>query len=1166
MNYRNKKDLPFWGKCLFFRKALFSMRCIVLFLFLGALQSLAAMGYSQITLLTLEKENATIREILSSIEQESEFYFTYNLSQIDVNKKTSVHVTDKNISEVLDAIFPGGDIKYTINDRHIVLYKDAAETSKTNTAGKNSAQQQERTITGTVVDNNGEPLIGVNIQINGTANGTITNLDGQFTLSGIASGSTLVVSYIGFVTQNIRIGNSTELKIVLLEDSKMIEDVVVVGYGTQRKETLTGAVSSIKTDEILTTKSDNVINTLQGKVSGLLIRQGTGEPGQYDSGISIRGFGDPLYVIDGIIIARDGKSEFARINPEDIENISILKDASASIYGMNASNGVVVVTTKRGQTGQARVSYSGMFSLTMPTGMPNLVSSYEDRLIKNEFRRNVGQQPSTSAEDLEHYKNGDEGYPDFDWIDAYLKDATPAHSHNLSVRGGNDKINYYTSLGYRRNNGFIKNGLIYDEQYTLRNNFSAQLTKELKMNFNMSGRVDKRQNGVEPWIWTYKTLIVNDRGVEPYTLADNGHLSAVGPENKNPEALISPTLLGYNLTEKINGNTTLDFVYSPKFAPGLSVTLLGSFEFASDKEMKYRNTYQIYNYKTDLPVGQGSGNGENSYQSQMWLYKRTYGKIQLDYEKTFGDHALKGTFVAEASQRKDDMLLGKRLYVGMFTFEELNQATASTATNEGTRGAERYAAFIGRLNYNYQQKYLLEAMVRYDGSYKYSPRKMWSTFPSVSVGWRISEESFMKDNLTWLENLKLRASYGSSGKDQGDYYEWLYAYNNSQDRGYTFNGTGWTNGMIPPGVVNDLLTWRRSTITNVGLDFTVLRNLDMSIEWFERRNTGVLAFRVVTTPNTFGASLPKENVDSEMNNGFDLEVKYRGKAGKDFKYTLGANVTFARFKYLHVERAPFTSQWDKWRNSSENRYTGRLSIYTWDGRYTSIGQYNEAPLVGSSLGNTKMLPGSYRIQDNNGDGRINGDDMIYNQWTFGNEVNPPLQFGFNANFSYKSWDLAMTFQGASLYSVAYRHDDTMGYGERYPTTHRRFFDRWHTAIGADGNPMDPLNPSSTWIPGLYPAGRPNFNNTSDGLMIDVWRPNATYLRMKNIELGYTLPKSAMNVVGLNNLRLYVNATNMLTFAADIFKEIDPEKREGDYNNSLSYPLMKSVNFGVNISF
>jgi TonB-linked SusC/RagA family outer membrane protein len=477
------------------------------------------------------------------------------------------------------------------------------------------------------------------------------------------------------------------------------------------------------------------------------------------------------------------------------------------------------------------------------------------------------------------------------------------------------------------------------------------------------------------------------------------------------------------------------------------------------------------------------------------------------------------------------------------------------------------------LNYDYQGKYLAEVMMRYDGSFRYAPAQRWSLFPSASVGWRISEESFLKDNVSWLDNLKIRASWGESGRDQGNLYEYMPAYTAAANHGYIFNNAV-TLGFYPPGVVNENMTWVKSRIINIGVDITVIKNLDITIEGYERRLTGILADRVASVPNTFGASFPQENLNSERNVGLELDVRWRGSIGKDFKYTVGGNVSYTRFQYLHRERAKFNSQYDRWREGNSttanqdmftgnsNRYTGAGWLYDWDGRYTSLSDYETAPLQnGGARGNTRMLPGQYRIIDANGDGRITGEDEQLIGWGFG-DLNPPLQFGINLDASYKSWDISMLFQGASLYALSYRNNDIWGYG-RYPTLHEKFLDRWHLADPND----DPFDPNAQWVEGKYPAGRLyNYDNTTDANVIDVWKPNSTYLRLKNIEIGYTLPSKAAQTIGIGSLRVYVNATNLLTITRKELREYDPEKWENAWNAGLSYPIMKAVNFGINIGF
>ncbi|MDH6358724.1 TonB-dependent receptor [Parabacteroides sp. PF5-9] len=1128
---------------------------------------LVSSGYMAATQLTLDIKEKSVRDVIKEIEKASDYRFFYNEGLIGLNEKISIEVNDENIETVLEQISRNTTVTYTMRDNHQVVLFAKAE----------KVQQNGKTISGTITDNTGEPLIGVNVQISGVAIGTISDVNGEFTLQGVTPGTTLLVSYIGYVTQQIRVGDANHYNITMREDSKALDEVVVVGYGTQKKATLVGAVASINSDELLTTKTDNVINNMQGKMAGLLIRQQTGEPGDFGNMISIRGFGTPVIVIDGIVRTNDGATELAQLTSDDIESVSILKDASAAIYGMNAANGVIIVTTKKGEEGKARLSYSGLFGMKMPTGMPEMANAYQYRMMENEFQRNIGAAPRYSDDLLQKYKNGEPGYQDWDWIDMYMYKSVPAHNHTVSVRGGSDKVKYFTSLGYNEDNGLLKSDVQYYKRYTFRSNVTAELTKDLKMNVLVSGRVDKSQRGHEDFIWTYKSFIVNDRGVGPYALGSTDHLSAVGPEDKNPAALISPDLEGYRRNENTTGSAQLDLTYTAPFLPGLSVNVLGSYDIKQYNESDKEASHDLYDYYTDTYT---KTRGQDRYWNQIRLYNKAYTRIQANYSEKFGDHSLDVTGVFEASQDRYDKLRGDRSYSDLFTFDILDQASASTASNEGNREFRRYVAFVGRANYDYKGKYLLEGMIRRDGSYRYAPGKRWATFPSVSAAWRVSEEEFFKNLAPFVDNLKLRASYGESGRDQGNAYEYLPAYTSDTRRGYVFEDGTLTTGMYPPGVVNDNMTWVKAKFFNVGVDLDILRNkFSATFEYFQRKNTGILANRISSVPNTFGASFPQENLNSDLNRGIELQLKYRDGIGKDFKYTVGANLTFARTKRLHVERAPFTSQWDRWRNGNEDRYTGRSLIYSYNGQYGSLNEYEAAPLSGGNRGNSKMLPGAYRITDVNGDGRISGEDQLFKNWSYGtsgytsgaseavdgvswNRVNPPLQFGFTFDGSYKSWDLSLLLQGAALYSLNYHMNDIWGYG-RYPTMHARFLDRWHTASPTD----DPLDPNTQWIAGKFPAGRPyNYDNTTDANIIDVWRPKVAYLRLKNIELGYTVPQTILNKVGIERLRVFVNGTNLLTFAEENVRKMDPERQENAWNAGLSYPIMKAVNFGVNLNF
>ena len=1174
------------------KKALFIMRCMLLFVLLGTLQSFAAISYSQATMITLAKEDASIKEILALIEEESEFYFTYNLNQIDVNKKTTIDVQDMDIAEILDQLFSGDDVKYTISDRHIVLYKEASHAAtetkaeiahslerteiarrnepsslveaKRTTAIATQAQQQTRTISGTVIDHLGEPLIGVNIRIKeNTSLGTITNTDGQFNLPNVPQGSTLVISYVGYITQEIAIGSSSTFTITMREDAQSLDELVVVGYGVQKKQSLTGAITSISSEQIETTKTDNLITNLQGKMPGLLIRQKSGEPGDYGAQISIRGFGEPLIVIDGV--ARDGAEQMAQMNPDDIESISILKDASAAIYGMNAANGVLMITTKRGQSGKARFAYQGMFGMQIPTGMETTVDAYTYRLMANEMRRNGGDPDEYGQEILDMYKNNEPGYTDTDWIDLYMRDYASRTSHTMSVRGGSNNVRYSVSFGYNDTGGLLASNIQYDKRYNLRTNLTADITKDLELFVGISGTYTKTQTPREDFIWTYKTLQINDRGVGPYAIgSDDKHYSYIQPEGKNPASLVDPNGDGYRRYKRYRFSSDVKLIYTTPFDRNLKFSVQAAFDPAILNRSMLRRATDLYNYYTDTYVSTYEYFG---YENEFRMDTRLFMNGMVSWAKTWNRaHNFSTTGVVEMTYNRADQLQGTRQYSDIFTSDIINQGTSTTASNEGFREFRKTAAYFGRVNYDYMGKYLFEATGRYDGSYVFSPNSRWGFFPSVSLAWRISEESFLKNALPFVSNLKLRASIGETGWARGvDAFQYIAGYSSSNGRGYVFNDGELTVGMTPPGVVNDKMSWQTNRISNIGLDFDLWNGkFGGVVEYFERKTTGILATPSRDIPNIFGASIAEENLNSNINKGIELELYHRGQIGGDLSYIVSGNVTFVRRKILYREGRTYSSQWQKWtasQNNSDYRYDGRMGLYHYDGQYQSLIEYETAPLLGGTMGNSRMLPGSYRLIDRNNDGRITSADQYYNHWTFGSGVNPPLQFGLNLNLSYKSFDLNALFQGAALFSINHRNNDIWGYG-RYPTLHKKYLDRWRPTNATD----DPYDPNTQWTSGFYPALRKSFANTTDENAIDIWRIPATYLRLKTLEVGYNLPRNFIRNLGLSNVRVFASGTNLFTLCRKELREIDPEKNENSWDAGLSYPIMKDLLLGININF
>jgi TonB-linked SusC/RagA family outer membrane protein len=1149
-------------------------RILFLFLFFVVFHTTAINMDALNVNIEIHSNELSIKQFLTEVEHQTDFLILYRNDDIDVSRIVYIKNKKGNLSSMLNEVFSGTDIRYEFQNKYIVLAKNVPSENNV------PSQQQTRTITGTVTDESGEPLIGASVGIKGTTKGTITDAEGKFSINQVSSDNQLVISYIGYIAQEINIGNQNSFNIRLAEDRQMLEEVVVVGYGTQRKETLSGAVTAIKADEIITTKTENFISNIQGKVAGLLIRQQTGEPGVFDNMISIRGYGSPLVIIDGVTRsgreAGDAVKELAQLSAEDIESVSILKDAAAAIYGMNAANGAIIVTTKKGTSqGKAKFAYTGLYGIKTPTGMELTMDAYNYMLMANEMQRNDGKgmYAAYDSDLLEKYRTNQPGYQDIDWIDLTMHKSVSQQNHNLSVRGGTDKVQYFSSAGFTSDEGLLSSDIMYYKRLNFRSNITATLTNDLKMNVGFSGRQDKRQSKRDDFWAVYKALVTSERGKNWHTMDNEEHYTLIAPEGKNLMAFIDPDVDGYRRWETLNGQAQVELTYTVPFVKGLTLSALTDYNIRQINESYLSRSYPLYDYFSDLYQ---ATYGTDSYYNRIDLYEKAYLRVMATYNKKISSHSFNIMGAMEGSKERADRLRGQRLYSDLYTHDILNQGTATTATNEGFREFGRLAAYFGRVNYDYANKYLVELVGRYDGSYRYAPEKRWVFFPSASIGWRLSEEAFVKNLLPFLDNLKIRASYGESGRDAGDAFQYIPGYTSSAARGYIFDAGTLTTGMYPPGVVNNSLSWVTARISNIGIDFDLPGGkFGGSFDLFKRKNTGILATRITTVPNFFGASFPQENINSDMNVGMEVNLTHQGKIGNDFTYYVTANTTYARQKRLHTERAAFTSQWNKWLNGNEDRYTGRSLIFNYDGQYTSLEELETAPLHGGTLGNSKMLPGEFRITDTNGDGVINNNDRVFDNWAFGDEgytsgttstgaVNPPLQYGFTFMGTYKSFSLNLLFQGAALYSVNFASNDIWGYG-RYPTLHEKYYDRWHTtSIEAD-----PYDPETIWIPGKFAPLRPWVNPrpgvTSD-YVISLFRPMGNYLRLKNVELGYSLPHSILKKWNISDIKLFVNTTNIFTITNKELKKIDPEKQEKDYNANLTYPIMKAVNFGLNINF
>jgi TonB-linked SusC/RagA family outer membrane protein len=1050
----------------------------------------------------------------------------------------------------------------------LLLFPVATSLAEGNTGTAGIVADQQRSITGTITDaNTKEPMPGVNIQVKGTNVGTISDMDGKYTLPNVAENATLVISFIGYNTQEVAIAGRNAIDVALVSQEIGLEEVVVVGYGTQRKETLTGSVAAIKTDQILATKTISVAAAIQGKIPGVQIRQQTGEPGTFNSRISVRGFGEPLLVIDGVV--RDNMSDFERLNPEDIESISVLKDAAASIYGLGAANGVFIVTTKKGFAGKTEFSLNTMYSVKSPTndwGKIN-VDAYTMRYMWNEMRRNSEGVPYTSEADLAKWKeNTEPGFTDYNWWNNIVRKHVNTGELTFNARGGNDVITFFSSVGYNKDGGYFKNNELeqYD-RYTFRTNVEGKLAKGLKLGVSFYGRYENVLNPTRGTQWTFKRIITNDRGIGPTTIANDSHYTQVPSENTNVFAELSKDASGYANNKRFQYQSQVDLNYDVQGIKGLSLGATVVYDGALNDTRTLNKNFILYDYITDAQKTQTVA--PTTFYNQIQNYTRKELQAKLSYKRNFGDHNIASTLVYQVRRIDDNSVNARRQYDDLYTRPNMSQGSLTNQTTGGKVSEEAYLSYIGRLNYDYKSKYLLEFSFREDGTYRYSPGQRWGFFPAVSAGWRVGQEDFFKNALPMVSDFKLRASWGKSGRDAGDPFQYYEGYGfGAISGGYVFNPGVLTLGMVPPGIVNNNLTWVSTTTSDLGFDLDMWKGkLGIIFDVFKRDEDGLLAKRAAALPNTFGAEYPNENLDSQWQQGYDLSISHRNTINK-FSYGITGTLTYSRTYLKHKERQPNQSTWDVWKNNNDTyddqgRIQGRGFGYERDGNWTNVTELETAVLQGGNTGNYFMLPGMDKLVDVDGNGVINGDDQMPVFWS-GAGTNPPLQFGTTMNASYGNFSLVVGLAGSSLFTMSKSRGDQWGYGTQYQMFLARYLDRWHTVNDTD----NPFDPATEWVAGKWEALTVNSSGTTTGNQTDKWRPDATYLRIKTVELGYNIPAQYAKVIGLSSARVYVNGYNLFTFCNDFLKDMDPERDEGAYGAGNTYPIMRSFNFGLNVKF
>ncbi|HEY8782414.1 MAG TPA: SusC/RagA family TonB-linked outer membrane protein [Mucilaginibacter sp.] len=1025
---------------------------------------------------------------------------------------------------------------------------------------------QQTIISGKVMDlADGAALPGVSVQIKGTTTGTVTDVAGKFRLTVPGPAAILQVSYIGYETQEIAVKNIKGGTIALKAINKGLNEVVVVGYGVQKRATVTGSIATLQNKEIITTKNESVVNMLTGKIPGIRIVQLTAEPGSFSNDLNVRGFQTPpAIVVDGIIEGND-QGIIAKMDPNEIESISVLKDAAASIFGIRAAGGAILITTKKGsKNGQVTINYSVNNAVQTFLGMPQGVGAVDYMMLTNEktkrdfannFISNVP--PAYSYADIQPWLKGTNKASD--WVDLVFRKTANQIDHNLNIDGGNEKISYFFNFGYQSQDGVFKTGDLNYNKYNFRSNVTVNIVKGLKAQVLTSGYMDQKN---QPYTdeWTVYKYTWNQIPINQVFANNNPLYPNVMPDNQNPDIMTDDSKVGFKVAKNKSLTSQLNLTYEIPGVPGLTAKALFNIDYGVYDYNQVKSTFNLYTYSAaDSTYIPSQVNSPSGITRQYYTHFNTNSQVTLNYAHTFFQyHNLTAMVTYEQSHETSDNFNAYRdtnIPID-YLFGGLQNLNMFGGQDPNSIGDVAHRSYIGRINYDFKGKYLAEFSFRRDGTNLYQPGSdQWGNFPGASVGWVLTKEDFFRKLISpnILSNLKIRASYGQLGDERGNAFNYV--------TGYTYPVNSYIFGSAPvngsaPKLGNPGLTWPVSTIKNVALDFGLFNGkVDGTIEVFRNERTGLPATPTTVLPGTVGAATPQINYNSDRVQGLDFSLSYRNTFGA-LGVNLTGNIGTTRLKDMTVLQGTFGNQYQQWQASQSNRYQNVWWGPTYAGQFTTYKQiYNYG--VNTGGGNNNVVPGDYYYQDWNGDGVIDGKD---NHPIATSDI-PLYNYGLTVALSYKGFDMNLLLQGAAGVYVQYGEQfaSPLMYGRSALT---RFLDSWHTQ-DPSANVFDP---NTVWVPGFYPAmGSPDAQGTKA-------IQNASYLRVKTLEFGYSISPLALKHIGVKKLRVYVSSYNLLTFTG--LKNYDPEHQGTNADNSnfstafagYTYPENRTFNLGANVSF
>lgn len=1094
------------------------MRISTFLLMVCVFCSYAGNAHSQNAKVSIRMNNVKLDKILNEIENQTDYLFIYN-NQVDINKITSVKVKNEAVAQVLDRILSGTGINYELEGTHIILTTEAIKDLH--------AQQQAKTVTGTVTDVSGEPIIGANIRIKGTTTGTITDIDGNFSIKAEPQ-SVIEVSYIGYLTQETVINNQKSIRFLLKEDTKTLDEVVVIGYGVQKKADLTGSVANINTEKLNTQSNANIGQALQGKIAGVDIVSQGGAPGS-GTRIMVRGIGtlnnaSPLYIVDGMYM-----NSIDHINPNDIASIDVLKDASsAAIYGSRAANGVIIVTTKEGSNteGKPIIDLSVNLGISTASKFLDMLDAKGWAEVTTIARQAIGKPALDMATDLANK-------PDNDWQDIMFRPAL-MQNYNLSVKGGGKYSTYYTGLGYFNQDGIVK-GTNY-QRYNIQSKndykrgiFSAGTNLIISFSHDKPLHQELRGGMIGTILQSVPTLEKYD------DTREGGYGGTYGDVVNIPHPL---AIIDDNIMDRYNENVKIfaNLYAQIELFKGLKYKLNLTPDFSFERYKNYLNKYDF-------------GLATNSI-TQLTERQRRRRNIlvenSLTFDRTFGEHkisALAG-YTYQDSRFRHIQAYGEGLPQGL---EEIDAATTNRS-NEGNSWRSVLTSILGRVFYSYQNKYLFTATIRRDGSSKFGKNNRYGYFPSFSLGWNVAEEKFM-ENVHWLDQLKLRGGYGVLGNQEIDNYQ--YSSTITTGINYPDGNGGLLQGAFPKNFANPDIKWEETAMTNVGIDFMAFNNrLSLTADYYVK-NTKDILLTVPIPISSGGANDPIRNAGKIRNNGFEFNLGWMDQPNPDISYGINLIGSFNKNKVIAMGSESGSI---KGGSTNQNITTSETKAGYPIGGYwliSTAGYFNSQEEVDAYAKDGKKIqpaaePGDIKFVDANNDGVINDDDRVFQGSPF-----PDFTFALNGNMRYKNFDLSIGLQGVlgnKIYNATRQTLEDVTKGSNFLAS---CLDYW-TPENKNAS-----HPRLTW-------DDPNRNTRAES---DRYLENGSYLRLRSVQLGYTFPQTWFKGA-IQHARVYINAENLFTITSYSGYSPDVNADNANYRgfDNFIYPTNRTFMLGLNVTF